>query len=1070
MSLDRSAIFVAAQSYSEYSNGLALYRAGKADAYHEERINATTYSFNGAVRLENQAFYTKTIAGKDSFTASFCTCGSSGSGLCAHQVAVALDWLEHHADAFQEQAETDEDFALMLKTYQQIATEVLEQDLSQQTEPIRLEPVISFKGMLAPQLGLRIGTDKLYVVKDLVALYQAYANHTEFIAGKNCSFVPGDEAFLPEDLALFRFICRKAEYVLANRGGAQYTGYKMFSMTPSDRDDVFPAYIGKTLQIETAYGSSKVQVTDENPRMIFPVSSPQENCILIGTGSEDWAVYPGAKGLYVLKDDQLYCCSQTYTKRCATFLETLQMIRNSGRERITLARQDAANFCVNVLPYIEDYIEIDESDCSLKDYKPAKLEASFYFDMPEPQTLLCEVQYRYGDQVINPLTSENRDVLRNELLERSIDRVIGQYFHFKDEKNRLIIQNKDDQIFAVLDHGLTEFMHYGTVYISDAMKAVRVSHPPKVSVGVSIQGDLLNLKIDAGGLSSEELNELLEGYRAKKRFFRLKNGDFIQFKEDETYEELNAAGDLVEGLRLKNKSVSEGVELPKNRAFYIEQILNENQAVQRQEDEAYKNLTRSLISGQHREYSLPEELHAELRHYQMEGFQWLRTLHEYGLGGILADDMGLGKTLQIITLLLSCKEQNRTSLICCPASLVYNWYNEFHRFAPSLACRIVTGEQSERMAILQDYEQADVLITSYDVLRRDVELYEHCHFLFQVVDEAQFIKNQNTQKAQAVKEIQADTRFALTGTPIENRLSELWSIFDYLMPGYLYSYQMFKAVLETPIVKEHDEEALARLQKLIAPFILRRLKRDVLQDLPDKLEEVVYSRMEGEQKKLYAAVTNRLIKSLNDASVADYNTSKIQILAELTRLRQLCCDPSLIYENYTAGSVKLDTCMQLVEQGIEGGHKMLIFSQFTSMLQLIGTALVEKGIKYHILTGETPVKERPGLVEAFQEDDTPVFLISLKAGGTGLNLTAADIVIHYDPWWNVAAQNQATDRSHRIGQENTVNVYKLIVKDTIEDKILQLQEAKKQLADDILSGEQTSIASLGKEELLELLQ
>jgi SNF2 family DNA or RNA helicase len=382
----------------------------------------------------------------------------------------------------------------------------------------------------------------------------------------------------------------------------------------------------------------------------------------------------------------------------------------------------------------------------------------------------------------------------------------------------------------------------------------------------------------------------------------------------------------------------------------------------------------------------------------------------------------------------------------------------------------VTGEQTERIAILRDYEQADVLITSYDVLRRDVELYEHCHFLFQVVDEAQFIKNQNTQKAQAVKEIQADTRFALTGTPIENRLSELWSIFDYLMPGYLYSYQMFKAVLETPIVKEHDEESLARLQKLIAPFILRRLKRDVLQDLPDKLEEVVYSRMEGEQKNLYAAVTSRLIKSLNDSSVADYNTSKIQILAELTRLRQLCCDPSLIYENYTAGSVKLDTCMQLVEQGIEGGHKMLIFSQFTSMLQQIGTALADKGIKYHMLTGETPVKERPVLVEAFQEDDTPVFLISLKAGGTGLNLTAADIVIHYDPWWNVAAQNQATDRSHRIGQENTVNVYKLIVKDTIEDKILQLQEAKKQLADDILSGEQTSIASLGKDELLELLQ
>lgn len=1069
MNLDRSAIFIAARSYSEYSNGLALYREGKAEVYHEERINMSSYSFNGAVRLEAESFYTRTVADRDSFTASFCTCGRGSNGLCAHQVAVALCWLEHHADAHHEDVETDADFASMLKTYRQRAVDTLKASNTEQQKLVRIEPVISFKGIFAPHIGLRMGIDKLYVVKDLIEFYNAYIKHTEFAVSKNFSFIPDDRAFEKEDLHLLYFICRKAEYVLATRGNTQRTGDKVFSMTPSDHDDIFPSYIGKELQIETGTGPARVRILDENPKLAFPVSALNARGILIGTGSGEWELYQGAKRTYILNENKLYCCSQEFTKYCSTFLETIQMIRDSGKSRVTLAKQDAANFCVNVLPYIQDYIQIEESDCALRDYKPQDLAASFYFDMPDSQTLLCEVKFRYGDEVINPLSAETTEIVRNELIESRIDHLIGRYFHFKDERNRLIIQNNDEQIFAMLDHGLTEFMDYGTVYVSDAMKSVHITHPPKVSVGVSVQGDLLNLKIDAGGMTSDELNDLLAGYHAKKRFFRLKNGDFVYFKDDEDHGALLAVSDLIDGLRLKNKSVSDGVALPKNRAFYIDQVLGTSDHIQKHTNDIYRELIRSLKPGEKKEYQIPAHLQAELRGYQKEGYQWLRTLHEYGFGGILADDMGLGKTLQVIALLLSCQADNRTSLICCPASLVYNWYNEFQRFAPTLQCRIVAGEQAERIQIIRDYKNADVLITSYDVLRRDIALYEECRFLFQVVDEAQFIKNQNTQKAHAVKEIQAETKFALTGTPIENRLSELWSIFDYLMPGYLYSYQMFKAVIETPVVKEHQDEPLTRLHKLIAPFILRRLKKEVLQELPEKLEEVIYSQMEGEQKKLYAAVTNRLISSLNDASDSAYNTGKLQILAELTRLRQLCCDPSLIYENYTAGSVKLDACMQLVEQGIESGHKLLIFSQFTSMLQIIASELEKSDIRFYMLTGETPARERLELVSAFQADQTPVFLISLKAGGTGLNLTAADIVIHYDPWWNVAAQNQATDRSHRIGQENTVNVYKLIVKDTIEDKIMGLQEAKKQLADDILSGEQTSIGSLGREELLELL-
>ncbi len=1070
MNLDRSAIFIAARSYSEYSDGLALYKEGNAEVSHEERINASSFAISGTVRCSSGIFFTRTVTEADYVTTSFCTCGNGKNGLCSHQVGVMLYWIEHHQGMRQEAVETDKDFASMLKIYQQRTSSSLKLRNDGEEQLVHLEPVISFKGIFAPRVGLRIGMNKLYVVKNLLEFYNAYTNHEEFAICKSEKILPEEQVFCDEDLPILYFICRKAGYILSVRDRAQNNGEKFFSMTPSDRDDLFPALAGRTVQAETGAGQIRLSIVEENPKLSFSFQKQGEQGLLVDVSRGEWELYPGVKRTYILDNATLYCCSPDFSSSCAAFLESVQTIRGSGRSRISLSKQDAANFCVNVLPYIQKHLQIEEQDSALREFMPLKLDASFYFDMPDMQTLLCDVKFRYGDEVLNPLAGESTEIVRNELMESRIDQLIGKYFHFKDERNRLIIQNNDEQIFSVLDHGLAEFMEYGAVYVSDAMKTVHITHTPKISVGVSVQGDLLDLKIDAGGMTSDELNALLAGYRAKKHFFRLKNGDFVRFKDEDDQGTLTAVGDLIDGLRLKNKSVTKGVQLPKNRAFYIDQVVGDNIGIEKQTNDLYRNLIRSLQPEKNREYTVPEMLQANLRGYQRDGYQWLRTLHEYGFGGILADDMGLGKTIQIIALILSCQKEEHTSLVCCPASLVYNWYNEFIRFAPSLKCRIVNGEQSERRQIIEDYKSSDVLITSYDVLRRDIELYESCRFLFQIVDEAQFIKNQNTQKAHAVKEIQADTKFALTGTPIENRLSELWSIFDYLMPGYLYSYQMFKAVIETPVVKEHQDEPLKRLHKLISPFILRRLKKDVLKELPDKLEDVVYSQMDGEQKRLYAAVTNRLISSLNNASDASYNSGKLQILAELTRLRQICCDPSLVYENYTSGSVKLDACMQLVEQGIEGGHKLLIFSQFTSMLQIIAEVLEKNGIKYYMLTGETPSRERLELVNAFQEDETPVFLISLKAGGTGLNLTAADIVIHYDPWWNVAAQNQATDRSHRIGQKNTVNVYKLIVKDTIEDKIMGLQDAKKQLANDILSGEQTSIASLGREELLELLK
>ena len=473
------------------------------------------------------------------------------------------------------------------------------------------------------------------------------------------------------------------------------------------------------------------------------------------------------------------------------------------------------------------------------------------------------------------------------------------------------------------------------------------------------------------------------------------------------------------------------------------------------------------------DYNIPEGISATLRRYQKTGFRWIRTLEANGFGGILADDMGLGKTLQTIAVLMSAKEEGRsgTSIVISPASLVFNWGDELAKFAPSLKVVTVTGKQEDRTHMIEEYEaqNVDVLVTSYDLLKRDINLYDGKVFEYEIIDEAQYIKNQTTAAAKAVKLIRSKAKFALTGTPIENRLSELWSIFDYLMPGFLYGYDVFKNEFETPIVKYQDEEAMARLQKMVRPFILRRLKKDVLKDLPEKLEENRVVKFDEEQQKLYDAQVLHMKNELASSDDKDFNKKKIEILAELTRLRQVCCDPRLCYDNYDGSSAKLDSCMELIQSAIDGGHRMLLFSQFTSMLELLEKRLDAENIEYYKITGETSKQKRMELVKQFNEGTVPVFLISLKAGGVGLNLIGADMVIHYDPWWNVAVQNQATDRAHRIGQTKKVTVYKMVVKNTIEEKILKLQDSKRDLADSIISGDNVGMSSMSRDELMELL-
>ena len=416
----------------------------------------------------------------------------------------------------------------------------------------------------------------------------------------------------------------------------------------------------------------------------------------------------------------------------------------------------------------------------------------------------------------------------------------------------------------------------------------------------------------------------------------------------------------------------------------------------------------------------------------------------------------------------------RASLVVSPSSLTLNWQNEANKFASDLKTLVIRGTLTERKKQIKEIENYDLVITSYDLLKRDIEYYEEKKYTFRyiVADEAQYLKNSHTQNAKTIKQIKADTRYALTGTPIENSLSELWSIFDFIMPGYLFNYKKFKSLYEVPIVKDQNENAMKKLKMLIEPFVLRRNKKEVLTELPDKTVTILNNEMEEEQRKIYLTYLAQAKQEIAEQiEINGYEKSHIQILAALTRLRQICCHPGLFISNYQEGSGKLEQCMEILEEAVNGGHKILLFSGYTSMFEIIEKELKEKNIKYFKLTGATKVDERIDLVDEFNENpNIKVFLISLKAGGTGLNLTGADMVIHYDPWWNLSTENQATDRAYRIGQKNNVQVYKLITKNSIEEKIYELQQKKAELIDNMLSTKTSFINKLSKEDIMRLFE
>ena len=982
---------------------------------------------------------------------------------------------------------------------------------------VHLTPHLAFDGRL---WSLRLdaeGPQGTYVVRDLEALAHRVQRGEYFSYGKKLAFAHRLEAFDGPSRAVARTL---AEVFPDERlfGGSTFraaAGKREVRLREAELADMLDA-MGERASFILERSDGGAAAPAPTPWTIaedIPAASleflPSEGGYDLRL-SKEVLVVRGLEVAFVLADG-IAARTTAADARAFSFLQDAGL---AAGQRAFIAEHDAEAFCRRALPVLEETLSVELPE-AWEALRPVAGTLAFYFDVTgkkEAALIRLTVKAFYGEREVvleSPADSAEEPELRpassqafrDQDLEDAGVAVAAQFF----DGSCTLPLRQTELAGELLYGGLAQFRAVGEVFTTPAFDRLIMERPPRVSLGLSLRANLIQMDVRESDLSADELRAMLSAYRRRRRFHRLSDGRIAALGEGD----VAALGDMMRDLGVSADALLDGgAELPTYQAFYLDREYGD--AVR---DRAFEDYLRCL-DGSPAPAEAPASLAGTLRPYQVEGFRWLARLASLGFGGILADEMGLGKTLQMIALVKSLRNTDKLAgpvLVVCPASLVFNWADEFARFAPDVPVCALEGSRAHREALLArasgvvaekgrvcgsgralgrgDAADGDaseaaasaVIVASYDRVRIDAASLARIEWSLVVLDEAQYIKNHATKTTRAVKRLRSRLRFALTGTPVENRLSELWSIFDFLMPGFLGSYERFRERYELGIIGE-DEEAAARLRALIEPFVLRRRKADVLTDLPAKFESIRYVPLGREQRRLYDGAEQRLREDLNaqkrqNASranrrgrIPDAEKSAVEVLAELTRLRQIALDPSLVFENYKGGAEKLGAIMELVDEAMEAGRKVLVFSQFTSYLDVLSAEFDRRGIGHFAITGATPKRERVRLVNEFNGDETPVFLVSLKAGGTGLNLTGASVVVHADPWWNAAATDQATDRAHRIGQSREVDVYKVVAKGTIEERIVALQEAKRDLADSVIAatgGE--ALSRLTRERLAELL-
>lgn len=894
-------------------------------------------------------------------------------------------------------------------------------------------------------IKIMIGEDKLYTLGNHATAFKvAYENQEgEVYFGKNFTYIP-------------------EKYYLSSNSKTIIESYLDVCEGSYNRNIFakdFKTFLNKIKNTNFIINNYKIEGIKEG----FPISS---NLI---KNNESYELDFDLENIEVLiKNDYeyiLYKGNLYHLRKLEQ--ELIDDLMENKLDKLIISKEKVDAFTKGLLKIVRKNLKIDASvtDITL----PKEISTKLYFDL-RSSYILVDALFKYDEKEVNYFDKSNT-ILRDIDYETKVINDILKY-GFEIDNNKIILKDIEKEV-EFLENGLENLATKYEIFTTEKFKGINIKKKTSVTSMFGIgQDNILSYTFSLGDINSNELVNIFEEIKNKKKYYRLKNGDILNL-EDESLKELS---DLKDDLELSDAEIIAGHgAILKYRAIYLDSLKNTKYNIIKT-DNLFDNFIDKFYKFKDINLTLSKDELKILRDYQVTGVKWLYTLAKTGFGGILADEMGLGKTIQVIYYIKQMLKDNENNkfLIVVPTSLAYNWDHEFDSFGSNIKRKICVGNKDKRTKILRNLNDTNVIITTYGLLREDEELYNNLNFNTMVIDEAQNIKNNMAGITKVVKKVNAETKFALTGTPLENSILELWSIFDFIMPGYLASLTKFQSKYKIKDFDEDSEILIKGLSKQINPFILRRKKQDVVKELPDKLINDIYIELKDEQKKLYVAELERVKEEMKKIIETEgMNKARFLILQLLTKLRQICIDPSIVYDNYKDGSNKLEQLESIVNEYIKNNHKILIFSSFKTALNIVKEKLNKAKIKTYMIDGSVPAKDRIEMVDNFNNnDDVKVFLIMLKSGGTGLNLATADVVIHLDLWWNPQAENQATDRAHRIGQKNTVEVIHLITKGTIEEKILELQNKKRILSDKLIDGEirdKNILSELTKEDIKNLL-
>lgn len=1019
------------------------------------RANGQRTYFQGEVKLEG-LYEPKVKFDENGYIKiTNCNCSNFNNkiGDCEHIISMFY-FIDEFAREEREQQDRSKRVDSLIEYYEDLNLNIKKNINVEYT----LELEVENYSIAGAYLNLRIGDDKLYIVQNIYELIKIIELDEVCDFGKHFTYNPSVYKFKEEDKKMMDLI--SLIYDIKSEDSIN-TSQRRLYLTENLLSRFFD-YLGDT-RVNFILGDRrflKQSIIREFPILELDLEKKEDSFILKNT-SDDMVLFLDTKKEYLFYNETFYEIPVDYRKTVYPVYKEIIVSNN----KIEIEEKNRVKFISHVINNINSNIFINIDDEIQGMIYKEKLDVAIYFDKDETN-VVGEVRFIYGDININPFSMNLENIHKDKILIRDMERETGilsllEEANFKVLNGEIYLDN-DENIYDLITNIIPKVQEVAEIYYSDDFKNIKIRSKESLIVNMSLNNDIdmLEFSFQLEGESKLDPDLLLKYFRTNKKFYRLEDGSFLPLNfEDKIFEEILKEDNV--------EFIEDKIFIPKYKGIYFNSLLNEQaHRVSDEFKEFVEDIQREV------DYPVPDNLKGVLKDYQVQGFNWLKHMSSLGLGGILADDMGLGKTIQIIAYLLSEKsEADIKALIVVPTSLVYNWKEEINKFSDGkLNTLIVSGNKDERLDKIKKSDKFDVLITSYPLIKNDIDTYESIDFTHFIIDEGQNIKNSFSKNSKAVKRIKANNYFCVTGTPMENSLSELWSLFDFLMPGYLYSRRRFMEEYEKPIYKFDDEASLENLNEKIKPFILRRLKNEVLKELPDKMENNILVDMVDEQKALYVEYVEYVKEDLKNSLDENKSRNQFKILAGLTRLRQISCHPKLFVEEYTGKSGKLEKLIEIIHKSVEDGDRILLFSQFTKMLDIIADRFEEEGIDYLYLSGSTPMDKRLDLTDEFNKGNKRVFLISLKAGGSGLNLVGANKVIHFDPWWNPAVEDQATDRAYRIGQEKDVEVIKLISEGTIEEKIVSIQDKKQKLIDQVVKEGENFLSKLSREEIISLFK